>query len=226
MNTCKQCGIEIPQTYYKKIFCSKSCAAIFNNTGRIRSAESKLIVSITMKNLINSGIIPKPSYPKKEKRGNHTKLYGYCQCNSCNNYFWQTSYRQRCCSKQCRDNICSQNKCRKTHIPYFNIYSNKQIDLQSSWELEIAIWFDENNIKWSRPTTRFKWFNTLDSKTKTYLPDFFLVDYNVYLDVKNPIKIQQDEYKLNQLKKIIPLTVGNIEEIKQYVACLAGLEPA
>ena len=39
------------------------------------------------------------------------------------------------------------------------------------------------------------------------------------------IKILQDKTKLEQLQRIIPLMVGNIEETKQFVVRLAGLEP-
>ncbi len=66
---------------------------------------------------------------------------------------------------------------------------------------------DLNKIKWSRPNFRIKWLDQNTNKIRTYLPDFFLPDYNYYLDVKNPIKILEDSYKLQEVSKIIPLFI-------------------
>ena len=155
-----------------------------------------------------------------------TRLYGTYQCHNCNNIFWRLQCDQKCCSIECRDTIRSQNKCKKTHIKYFSNFDAKQVDLQSTWELKIAQWLDDNSIRWSRPTKRITWFSQSLQKNKTYLPDFYIVDYDYFIDVKNPIKIEQDKIKLNELKSIIPLFVGNIEETTNFVERLAGLEPA
>ena len=92
--------------------------------------------------------------------------------------------------------------------------------------MKIAQWLDDNSIRWSRPTKRITWFSQSLQKNKTYLPDFYIVDYDYFIDVKNPIKIEQDKIKLNELKSIISLFVGNIEETTNFVERLAGLEPA
>lgn len=212
----------------KSKFCSKSCAATFNNTGRVRSKDSKDNISKIMKAGIKSGKIPKGKptvrwiylYP-------YTRIYGYNpSCNHCNKPFWQISYKQHCCSTICRDNIRSQNKCRKKQIVFFNEYEGKNIILQSTWEEIIANWLTSNNIRWKRPDNRFKWFDITLDKNRTYLPDFFLIDYNVYLDVKNPIKQIEDADKISQLLSLLPLYVGDITEVKQYVVALTGHDPA
>jgi hypothetical protein len=226
MNICKQCQNTIPLTKYKKIFCSKSCAATFNNLNRLpRTAESKQKTSITLKKLISDGVISKPTPPRKYNFP-YTKLYGRYNCHSCNKSFWRTSYEQKCCSTICRDNIRSQNKCKKFYLEYYNKNDEVIVNLQSNWEVKIATWLDENRIVWSRPTKRFKWYDTTLCKKRTYLPDFYLTKYNCYLDVKNPIKMEEDKDKIYQLMSMLPLYVGNILEIKKYVADLAGLEPA
>lgn len=227
MIKCKHCEIEIVKTKHKKIFCSKTCAATYNNLRKMpRNEESKRKTSLKMKNNIELGIIPKPSPPRKPlTRHTYTKLYGRYSCHSCNKEFWQTKPNQKCCSVECRDSIRSQNKCIKIKIEYYNHYEDKIIILQSSWELKIATWLTENNIKWIRPSSRLKWFDTTLNKNRTYLPDFFLPNFTYFIDVKNPIKQKEDFDKLNQLKLLIPLYVGNIEEVKMFVEQLIGLEP-
>ena len=59
--------------------------------------------------------------------------------------------------------------------------------LGSSYEYEVAKSLDENNIKWDT----CKRFNYIDrfGKCRTYTPDIYLIDYNVYLDPKNDFLI-------------------------------------
>jgi hypothetical protein len=192
---------------YQIIFCSHSCAIKTHNI--IRSSGDIEII-----------------YPiKKEKKytkstGPYTKLFGYTTCNSCQKGFWKLMFRQVCCSKECRDNIRSQNKCRKTQIEYFNIYENKNVILQSTWEVTIADWLVTNNVVWFRPSKRLKWYDTTLDVERTYLPDFYLKDFNVYLDVKNPLKQKEDADKISQLIELFPLYVGDIGVIQSMVSNL------
>lgn len=61
-------------------------------------------------------------------------------------------------------------------IPY------KGIILQSQWELKVAIFLDSRNILWERPTKSFDY--TFEDKVLQYFPDFYLTDYNLYIEVK------------------------------------------
>lgn len=70
-------------------------------------------------------------------------------------------------------------------------YSSKRIDyngisMQSSYEVAVAKSLDENQIKWERPNP-FQY--EMDGKQHRYYPDFYLPDYNVYLDPKNDFLI-------------------------------------
>lgn len=57
------------------------------------------------------------------------------------------------------------------------------IKLDSQYELKVAQELDENLVKWERPKY-FIWedFNGIKHR---YYPDFYLPEYNVYLDPKN-----------------------------------------
>ena len=70
-------------------------------------------------------------------------------------------------------------------------YSTKRIDyngviMQSSYEVEVAKSLDENHIHWERPKPFEYKINEVSHK---YYPDFYLPDYNVYLDPKNDFLI-------------------------------------
>ena len=56
------------------------------------------------------------------------------------------------------------------------------IKLDSSYELTLVQDLDKNNIKWERPKP-LMWEK--DGNTHRYYPDFFLPDYNIYIDTKN-----------------------------------------
>jgi hypothetical protein len=60
----------------------------------------------------------------------------------------------------------------------------KGILLDSSWEYELAKRLDSINIKWDRPKP-LKWKDE-EGFIHNYFPDFYLLDYNLYLDPKNP----------------------------------------
>lgn len=69
-------------------------------------------------------------------------------------------------------------------IKYKNVY------LDSKYELIVAESLDENNIKWERGK-RFPYHNPKD-EIHYYTPDFYLPEYNVYLEPKNDFLINND----------------------------------
>lgn len=62
------------------------------------------------------------------------------------------------------------------------------IKLDSSYELEVAKSLDENDIKWIRPS-RLPYIDT-NNNQHHYTADFYLPDYDVYLDPKNRFLIE------------------------------------
>lgn len=82
---------------------------------------------------------------------------------------------------------------------YQNAIYYKDVKLDSSYELRVAQSLDFNNIKWVRPK-RFLWHDS-NGELHHYTPDFYLPDYDVYLDPKNDYLITQDTFKINQVMK-------------------------
>ena len=75
----------------------------------------------------------------------------------------------------------------------------KGILLDSSWELELAKRLDELKIKWTRPDP-IPWTD-IDGLVHNYFPDFYLPDYDLYLDPKNPHAVNVQRKKLDILSK-------------------------
>ena len=92
----------------------------------------------------------------------------------------------------------------------------KGILLDSSWELELAKRLDELEVKWVRPDP-IPWIDE-EGVTHNYFPDFYLEDYDLYLDPKNPhaIKVQKKKLDriLTQYKNIV--IIDSLEKCKQY----------
>lgn len=75
------------------------------------------------------------------------------------------------------------------HIEYHGV------DLHGMWELKYAQYLDAHEIKWLRPTIKFPY--TFDGKLRHYTPDFYLVDEDLYIEIKG-YKTDKDEAKWSQ----------------------------
>ena len=53
------------------------------------------------------------------------------------------------------------------------------------WELEYAKYLDRNDIEWRRPKEKFYYeFEGLKSGNGYYIPDFYLVKEQIYVEIK------------------------------------------
>jgi hypothetical protein len=73
----------------------------------------------------------------------------------------------------------------------------KGILLDSSWELALAKRLDELNVSWIRPEP-IEWVDSKGLK-RNYFPDFYLPEYEIYLDPKNPHAIKVQKKKIDAL---------------------------
>jgi hypothetical protein len=92
---------------------------------------------------------------------------------------------------------------------YFGGHTSKQrvkyvkkdgtiVSLHSSYEKAVAESLDTNNVLWTRPSS-LKW---IDEKgvSHRYYPDFFLNEFNIYLDPKNDFLIEKDQDKISRVR--------------------------
>lgn len=90
------------------------------------------------------------------------------------------------------------------------------VKLDSSWEEALAKRLDEIKINWTRPAA-IKWIDEA-GVSHNYFPDFYLVDYDLYLDPKNPYAIKAQQEKLDCLTKQIKnlIIIKTLDECKNY----------
>jgi hypothetical protein len=80
----------------------------------------------------------------------------------------------------------------------YKMICGKEIYMDSSYEIKVAEELDKNNIRWERPIS-MKWTDK-NNKEHNYFADFYLIDYNVYLDPKNDFLIEKDKEKIELVK--------------------------
>lgn len=213
------CGLPIPFDKRKNKYCSQSCAAHYTNINRDpRSDESRKKTSASVRSYNKNN-------PKKRKQTGYTKNFRvvcFHPCTVCGKIILSRSSKpgRKTCSEECRVHASVGERKyingRRLNIYYTNPNDNTTVLLESSWELEIAKFLDENNIRWIRPKF-IRWFDETTNKNRLYYPDFYLPDLNLYLDPKNPTAVAKSEYKMSVVSKLIPLVYGGLDLIKETV---------
>lgn len=208
MKTCKKCSTDFEPSKGLVSYCSLQC-----RNSRTFSAEAKLKKSIANKGnakCINGG---KRGAEIRWKDNHLNTLITYKHCTYCNNLFVDVKYKcstadkfpSTTCSWECYIKIKKRNYSG-------NRYVYNGVELDSKWEVDIAILLDELNIKWTRPEP-IEWIDCVNKKRR-YFPDFYLPEYNIYLDPKNPILMERHKEKLNIVSKQINLIFGDVNMIK------------
>lgn len=167
-----------------KTFCSSRCSALVNNKGRVLSKLTKRRISVAL------SLLP------KSKRGKH-----FCKpkvemiCMGCQKTFEVVPYlskTRKYCSITCSITTIG----RRTTSPKASKGKpgirkdiGQNICFYSTWEANIARVFNLVGIKWEYAP---KIFNL---GKHTYRPDFYLPDFDTYIEVKNflgPYSLERD----------------------------------
>jgi len=212
---CKNCNAALPYSKRKNKFCNNSCAASLNNIGRVQSNKQKKVAAETLK------------CTRKKNGGNnrnYCKLYSKI-CKICKNEFL-VGYRRKqvkTCCKKCATiasvKIRAYPNGRIKRTWFFNPYENKKVLLESSWEVKIANLLIKKDIEWIRPAP-IEWTDN-NNVEHLYFPDFYLTDYNAYLDPKNPYCMKKDKEKMEKVSTKIKVIFGDIELVKKFILSLA-----
>lgn len=80
--------------------------------------------------------------------------------------------------------------------------------LKGKWELIVAKWLDENQIKWEHETKSFEY--EWNGK-RNYYPDFYLPDFDFFIEVKGYVT----DRDLSKWKNITNLKVFKLNEINK-----------
>ena len=102
-----------------------------------------------------------------------------------------------------------------------NIIEYNGIQFDSSWEVRLAKKLDADNVKWVRPEPLV--YTDKSGLQRHYFPDFYLPEFDVYLDPKNPhaYKVQLDKIEClkDQYTNIVFLC--SIAEIDNFAPVMA-----
>lgn len=80
-----------------------------------------------------------------------------------------------------------------------------RVYLDSSYELAYAKFLDINNTKWKKNLIKFPYI--WENKIRHYLPDFYLVDDNTYVETKG-YKTEKDDAKWKQFPHKLQVLMG------------------
>jgi hypothetical protein len=96
----------------------------------------------------------------------------------------------------------------------------RETTLQSTYELRCSEILNNLGFKWLRP-------KALKYDGKNYFADFYLPDYNIWLDPKNDYKAKQDEEKISKVinqNNIKLFVILNHQLTEEYIRRLAEMD--
>jgi hypothetical protein len=87
----------------------------------------------------------------------------------------------------------------------------------SSWEVIVAKFLDDNNIIWERPKNGFEYF--WENDIHLYYPDFYIPSLDLYIEVKG-YKRNRDEYKWKSVSNLVVIKQKEINAINKGIYIL------
>ena len=63
-------------------------------------------------------------------------------------------------------------------------HDGNEVIMDSSWEAKLAVLLDRLEIKWDRGDHLVLEYRTPRGRKRKYIPDFYLPDYDIYVEVK------------------------------------------
>jgi hypothetical protein len=240
---CLYCNEIFKSTTHKRYqkCCSSDCSHKYSQTFVDKDKISKSL-KLYYKNNPPQTIIINENDSNNIVRSNKIryKVIKNKHCEICNNVFQlDKNFNIKTCGIICSKKLMSNNSTANPNCggqTNYKKFQYKGIWMDSSWEVNIAKWMDEHNIQWKRDKKiNFTWTD-IEGRKRRYYPDFYLEQYNIYLDPKNKYLIEKDTFKINQVQKennikvIFGLQENIIEYLKQlipasYKSIISGFDP-
>lgn len=207
---CPICGKSFTTTKSVKTrYCSQTCSNRNGNPGR-RSELVRRNISEALKrrHLEGKHVRPKTKEEQDQPYYPRTNLT-WRECSACQKLFFHIKGRKRkVCSRACRSKVYSDNckgrpdmcKNNNRHSGWYESPIAGRVWLESTWEVKVAKMLDEHQIEWNRPRRGWEWTDE-GGKGHRYYPDFYLPEYNIYLDPKHPYAQIKDAYKINDVRQ-------------------------
>lgn len=193
---CERCNLEIDVTKLSRWttgrFCSRHCA-----NSRTFSDTAKLKKSLALKG--------KPQVNGRKAK-TEIRVCSVCKITTFEARLWQ---KKKTCSNECHRRAPGQggyhpNSTRKIRSEYKGYW------MDSGSEREFAELMDANNIKWHKNTTKSFPYTDRSGKSRKYIPDFYLPDYDYWVEVKGLYYINEnDDLKLKSVGNNIEMQMHN-----------------
>lgn len=204
---CEQCNEKLFYKLKKTKFCNNSCAAKYNNTGRVvkYSEEARKTMKLIGLNNFKNFADYQKSRPKAQV---FNKI-----CEICKNTFEVTSGKKlnKTCSKECKSLLQSKVNHRENNT-YGKFGYYQGIYCASSWELAFLIYNKDLGKDIQRCELTFTYF--MDDQQHTYFPDFIMdnIIYEVKGYEKEDVQLKTQAvldagYKIDVIRKkeIMPI---------------------
>jgi len=190
---CENCDNEHDGSYGSGRFCSVKCARSFSTKNKRKELNEKVSFKLKGRKLTeeHKENISSNSISSTEEVKNKIS-------NSMKKYYENNDEARRVISERMMgrevsfetreklSKIAIENHFGGTTQSRWIKYNGKT--LGSSYELELVEDLDKNNIKWDT-CDRFRYID-INGKDRTYRPDIYLIDYDIYLDPKNDFLIE------------------------------------
>ena len=217
-NKCTYCSSIFDYSKKKLKFCNNKCAAIYNNTARTNKGwkhPSKKIKPIKIK----TQKIPKIRKPKSII--DPKSLERICkECNSLHIVKYPSD-RKIYCSTACFGKNRGGYRVKSQITKKIHIYNGHKFD--SGAEVYFAKLCDKHDIKWDRNIGQYQFiYVDTNNKTRKYYPDFLLIDFNIFIEIKGKRFLNDDTYlKLNSVDRPIKLIMS--DKIDQFFKNPSGM---
>lgn len=100
------------------------------------------------------------------------------------------------------------------HYDHISWLGNKE-HLHGGWEKIVAAFLDEQKIRWCKSKKSFTY--TWQNKEHEYFPDFYLEEYNTYIEVKG-CKVARDDAKWSVFpENLLVVNKDSIYNLKQFL---------
>ena len=189
---CERCGNEHNGSFATGRFCNRSCA-----NGRTWSKQDKLKKSESA--FKSEKILATKLYPNKFCLKCNVKISRHSVTNMCKPHsFTDSVYREKLSEARSR-NIEEKGNGGFLDIKYYNTQNtmNENFKVRGTWERKMAQWLTTNGVEWKRKVY-LKYIKQGEDFRRTYSPDFFLPEDDLYIEVKGYYS-QLDKEKMERV---------------------------
>ena len=104
-----------------------------------------------------------------------------------------------------------------TTIRHTSWLGNEEV-LHGGWELKVAKYMDEQKINWCKSKEHFTYL--FEEKEHEYFPDFYLKDYDLFIEVKGQV-MPKDLEKWKQFsRKLLVIDQKTIKNLSQFFSSI------